>query len=43
MWRILCWLGFHDWDGHTEPEYPAPQCRRCKRWHHRDYLNKDKP
>jgi len=25
-WR--CLLG-HDWDGHTDPNYPAPHCRRC--------------
>jgi len=30
---LLCLLGFHDWDGHTDPTYPAPQCRRCKKWH----------
>ena len=25
-WR--CLFG-HDWDGHTDPNYPAPHCRRC--------------
>lgn len=29
MKHILCILGFHDWDGHTEDEYPAPRCKRC--------------
>lgn len=33
--RLLCFFGLHDWDGHTEPEYPTPRCRRCFRWHHR--------
>ena len=31
----LCLIGIHDWDGNTEPWYPAPRCRRCKRWHSR--------
>lgn len=33
--RILCFLGFHEWDGHTDENYPAPQCIHCKRWHWR--------
>lgn len=32
---LLCLLGFHDWDGHTDPNYPAPKCRRCDKWHWR--------
>lgn len=31
--KILCWLGFHDWDGHTSKEYPPPRCKRCGKWH----------
>ena len=32
---LYCFLGWHDWDGHTDPTYPAPQCRSCKKWHPR--------
>lgn len=33
--KILCFLGFHLWDGHTEEEYPAPRCTVCGKWHPR--------
>lgn len=26
--RRPCWL-VHDWDGHTDRDYPVPFCRRC--------------
>ena len=31
--KILCFFGFHDWDGHTDDEYPIPRCRRCGKWY----------
>lgn len=33
MKRLLCLIGLHDWDGHTNPSYPVPRCRRCGRWY----------
>jgi hypothetical protein len=32
---ILCLFGIHSWDGHTDENYPPPQCTRCKAWHWR--------
>lgn len=44
MGWLLCLICWHDWDGHTHEDYPAPQCRRCKKWHWRkkfdDSLNR---
>lgn len=31
--RLFCVVGMHDWDGNTDPNYPAPRCRRCGRWY----------
>lgn len=31
--RLLCLIGLHAWDGHTEPEYPAPRCIHCGAWY----------
>lgn len=39
---ILCGLGLHDWDGQIDgSNYPAPKCRACGTWHHRDMYNCD--
>ena len=35
--KLLCLLGYHDWDGHPEEFYPAPRCRRCGEWHWRKW------
>lgn len=49
VWRLAsrglslrCAIGIHKWDGHTDPEYPAPRCERCGTWHHRDIFNRNK-
>ena len=34
IWKqLFCFLGFHEWDGHTDSEYPHPRCNRCKKWY----------
>lgn len=33
MGKILCFFGFHLWDGHTDENYPIPRCHRCGKWH----------
>ncbi|KKL95462.1 hypothetical protein LCGC14_1854390 [marine sediment metagenome] len=30
--KILCWLGWHEWDGPIQ-HFPAPKCRWCREWH----------
>jgi len=32
MLDLRCLFSFHEWDGNTDPEYPAPRCRRCGRF-----------
>ncbi len=27
--KLLCFLGYHNWDGHTSSDYPKPRCKRC--------------
>ncbi len=39
--KILCFFGFHEWDGHSDPSYPAPRCVFCKKWHHADRFNEN--
>jgi len=36
--RLLCWLGFHDYDGGWALNgFHVVRCRRCKHTHHRTY------
>ena len=38
--NLKCLFG-HDWDGHTNENYPPPKCKQCGKWHKRKKRCKD--
>ena len=36
--KFLCMIGIHAWDGHADPDYPPPRCKRCGKWYSRKYV-----
>jgi len=39
MWKLLCWVGLHDWETLRKLRFPlvGMRCRRCEKivkWHY---------